>query len=356
MIWENVELRLRELIEDPQFSHPDAARHALRFRDAGDVADLVAIVDDPGACAATELIFAMACQERLWLNLVPMANEVAVRIGTEVVLRRAKGENVDAARLVLSAGEPASALAAVQRAAGPIVIEVKAFPAPDLRVPARPGEFAVWRYRGSEPESAVPAPSAEAIRILHQVADGPWPSLLSAYGAATPLGELPLDDLLGLLAHAPEPPDNAANRFLATEDPLHWYRRLQPWVCLGILHHAKDEPWATSTRRRVLVDLAFGVEDWVTDAALFALVTATYQVEPQARAEVRALVRERLDAAVRAWRPVTIEVSLAFLLLFTPGATADDKAAGRAVLIRHAGGGRKRRPGRRRPRWLGGRD
>ncbi|WP_406068520.1 hypothetical protein [Micromonospora sp. NBC_01638] len=47
----------------------------------------------------------------------------------------------------------------------------------------------------------MPAPSAAAVQALHQVAGEPWPSLLSAYLQAAPLGELPLDDLLGRLAH-----------------------------------------------------------------------------------------------------------------------------------------------------------
>ena len=34
-----------------------------------------------------------------------------------------------------------------------------------------------------------------------------------------------------------------------------------------LLHHRTDEPWATSTRRRVLVELIWGVEDWITEAA-----------------------------------------------------------------------------------------
>jgi len=144
---------------------------------------------------------------------------------------------------------------------------------------------------------------------------------------------LPLQDLLGLLGHLPEPPDTPRWRHLATSTPTYWYRLMQPWVCLGILHHAGHEPWATSTRREVLVDLAFGVEDWVADAALFALVTAAYR-EPDLRPEVRHLVRARLDAAVAAKRLVTIEASLARLMLVTPGCGADDRAVATAALAR----------------------
>jgi hypothetical protein len=118
-------------------------------------------------------------------------------------------------------------------------------------------------------------------------------------------------------------------------------------VCLGILHHAVDEHWATSTRREVLVDLAFGVEDWVVDAALFALVTAAYR-EPVLRDEVRRLVRARLDAAVAADRLVTIEESLADLMLVTPGCSLADRAVARKALA-HAG--QAAGPGPKKRRW-----
>ena len=71
---------------------------------------------------------------------------------------------------------------------------------------------------------------------------------------------------------------------------------------------------------------AGGVEDWVSDAALFALVTAAYR-EPERRAETRDLVRARLDAAAAANRWVSIHASLAALMVVTPGCRAEDRAA-----------------------------
>jgi hypothetical protein len=94
---------------------------------------------------------------------------------------------------------------------------------------------------------------------------------------------------------------------------------VQSWACLGILHHRTDEPWPTSARRRILADIAYGVEDWTTETALFALVAAAW-VDPAARPDVRELVGSRFRAA--AWaaerRPVTIMPSLAALALATP--------------------------------------
>jgi hypothetical protein len=102
-------------------------------------------------------------------------------------------------------------------------------------------------------------------------------------------------------------------------------------VCLGILCHAEDEPWRDSTPREVLVDLALGVEDWVVDATLFALVAAAYR-RPVVRGEVRDLVRARLDAAMAADRLVSIEESLAELMLITPACTGRDRRAARRAL------------------------
>ncbi|MEV4417124.1 hypothetical protein [Catellatospora sp. NPDC049609] len=336
MFPDDVDAELRRLADEPEFRHRDAARHALRFRATGDAADLVAVQDDPHPCAMTEIVFAMAGAQRRWLNWVPMPSEAICNLADEIGSRRAQGEQLTITAAGLSAAEPPSAVTAARRVAGPLHVEVAAFPAPDIRAPVRlPGRYVVWRYDGADPLPAVPAPSADAIRVLHEVGEEPWPSPLSGYVQAKPFGELPLDDLLGLLAHLPEPPDTPRWQHLARSTPTYWYRLLQPWVCLGILHHAADEPWATSTRRAVLVDLALGVEDWVADAALFALVTTAYR-EPELREEVRGLVRARLDAAVAAQRLVTIEESLAQLMLVTPGCTADDRALAQAVLDRAA--------------------
>jgi hypothetical protein len=332
MVRENVEDKLRELAADDQFPHRDAARRALRFRADGDVADLVAVADDPHACGTTEVLLAMAAQQRTWLNWVPMPEEAVSNVARDMARRRAGGENGTITELGLSGGEPASALAAfVRSAGGPVQIAIAEFGEPDMRVPLRPGRFAVWRYRGSEAEPAVAPPSAEAVQTLYRVGAEPWQSPLAGFVQAEPLGALSLDDLLGLLVHPPQAPDIPRYQVLATSDPVYWYRLLQPWVCLGILHHEKHQPWAMSTRRQVLVDLAFGVEDWVSDAALFALVAQAYR-DPSVRDEVRVLVRDRLVAATEAPRPVMIWSSLAHLMLITPGAGEGEKSLAHAVL------------------------
>jgi hypothetical protein len=339
MISDDVDGDLRRLAGQQDFRHRDAAQHAQRFRASGDVAHLVEILADPHPCDMVDVLFALAVAERPWLNWVPMPTESLCAGANEFGSRRAKGEHIEMQRITVSAAEPASAVTAFHRVIGPVAIDIMAFPSPDIRIPVRPGTYAVWRYDGNRPVPSAPAPSTDAIHTLHSVAEEPWQSPLAGYIDAEPLGELPLDDLLGLLAHLPTPPETPRWQHLARSTPTYWYRLMQPWVCLGILHHAKDEPWPTSTRREVLVDLSFGVEDWVSDSALFALVTAAYR-EPELRDEVRQLVRARLDAAVVADRLVSIEESLANLMLVTPGCTEGDRAVAKAALA-HAGSGGK---------------
>jgi hypothetical protein len=90
----DVDAELRRLADDPNFPHGDAARRAVRFRASGDVADLVAIRDDPHPCGMTEVVFAMAGSTRPWLNWVPMPSEAISNLANEIGGRRARGEQL----------------------------------------------------------------------------------------------------------------------------------------------------------------------------------------------------------------------------------------------------------------------
>ena len=60
VISKEADAELRRLASDSGFRHRDAARHAVRFRATGNVADLVAICDDPHPCGMVEVVFALA--------------------------------------------------------------------------------------------------------------------------------------------------------------------------------------------------------------------------------------------------------------------------------------------------------
>ena len=88
-----------------------------------------------------------------------------------------------------------------------------------------------------------------------------------------------------------------------------------------------------SARRRELVAIAYGQEDWTAEAALFALVVAAW-VDPALRADVPMLLISRLQDAVEVQRsrPVTVYPSFAHLVLGTPGMPEQGYGVARQLL------------------------
>jgi len=173
-------------------------------------------------------------------------------------------------------------------------------------------------------------PSAGAVERLHRVAHPLWPHPPAAYDAAVGLVLVEPDELLAMLAHPPAAPDTEVGHALAAHDPALWGRAAQVWACLGLLHHDTEEPWLGSTRRRLLVELADGGTDRVTEAALFALITYAW-VDPAARSDVAAVVARRL-AQVASGDPLGIAWSVAQLTLATPEADQATRKLAAAVI------------------------
>ncbi|MER7166611.1 tetratricopeptide repeat protein [Micromonospora sp. NPDC000207] len=336
------------LERDPAFDCAVHTAHRLRFASDGDVAHLVALTDfvrDHPDDTHEHTDLAESCRSRPWLGQLTPAGGTLVQVIRQAVHDRsaARGE-----RLRLAAPEPPSALRTLAAAVPELTVESATdVPGPDPRQPRRSGTRQLWAYQADTVAPAIPPPSAEAVRRIRQVAAPAWPHPPAAYDAAVSLATLDLPDLLGLLVHPPDPPATALGRVLNSQDPSLWVRCVQVWACLGLLHHRTDEPWDTSVRRAVLVDLLWGVEDWTTEAALFALVTAAW-VDPQVRPDVARTTAERLAdvAEVGRERPVPIATSLAYLALATP--ELDRQVVETAYQLI---GSRPRRPGRLRRFW-----
>ncbi|MEU2663257.1 tetratricopeptide repeat protein [Micromonospora sp. NPDC007220] len=320
----------RALARDPSFECAVHTAHRLRHQRDGDVAHLVALADfvrDHPDDTHEHGDLAESCRSRPWLGQVTPATGPVV----DALRQAVTDERVGLGAVRLDQPPPPSALRAAATAAPGLRIEVAGVPDPDPREPRRATTRQLWRPDGTTVVPAVPAPSPEAAARLRQLAHPAWPHPPAAYDAAVGLATLELDDLLGLLAHPPEAPPTALGRVLG-QDPSLWVRCVQVWACLGLLHHRTDEPWAESTRRRVLLDLVWGVEDWVTEAALFALVTAAW-VDPEVRADVARVVTERLAdvAAVARTRPTPIAPSLAHLALASPALDPETAALATAL-------------------------
>ncbi|GAA4575213.1 hypothetical protein GCM10023176_44080 [Micromonospora coerulea] len=308
----------RALARDPTFDCAVHTAHRLRFQRDGDVAHLVALADfarDHPDDTHEHGDLAESCRSRPWLGQVtpaggPMLDALRQALTAEGAARIA---------VRLDALEPPSAMRTVATAVPGIDVEVAAVADPDPREPRRATTCQLWRYDGTTAAPALPVPSPAAADRIRQLAHPAWPHPPAAYDAAVGLATLELADLLGLLVHPPEAPPTALGRVLAGQDPSLWVRCVQVWACLGLLHHRTDEPWAGSTRRRVLLELVWGVEDWTTEASLFALVTAAW-VDPAVRPDVARVMAERLAdvAAVARERRVPIATSVAHLALATP--------------------------------------
>jgi tetratricopeptide (TPR) repeat protein len=323
----------RALARDPTFDCAVHTGHRLRYRRDGALEHLVALADfqrDHPDDSHEHTDLAECCAGQPWLGQVPPAGEAVIDVLRQVLA--AEGP-ITGGQLQLSGLEPPSAMRAMTAAIPGVSIAVAEVVAPDLREPRRASARQLWRYDGSVAVPALPAPSGPAVERIRQLAHPAWPHPPAAYDAAVGLATVELDDLLGLLVHPPSPPATPLGRTLTERDPDLWVRCVQVWACLGLLHHRTDEPWAASTRRRVLVELVWGVEDWITEAALFALVTAAW-VDPSVRADIAQLTAERLADAISVARrrPVSIARSLANLALATPALDPAAVATAREVI------------------------
>jgi hypothetical protein len=245
----------------------------------------------------------------------------------------------------ISTMEVPSALMTVHRAHPRLVIAMGEVKEPDPRLPLLPG-VELWRFDGNNAVTALPAPSlASCVAFTAQFSDGRWAPPPTMYDMAVGLSALPIDDLLALLVHPPAVPEGAWRG-----SPSLWERSVQVWCCLGLLHHRTDEPWDISIRRRLLVEIAYGVEDWTTEAALYALLVMAW-VDPSTRGDIATLAEARFRAAVQAskTRPVTILNSLAHLTFLIPDMPADVRHLARGVAGTTWPSNRPYRPAPQRP-------
>jgi tetratricopeptide (TPR) repeat protein len=324
----------RAVARDPGHDRAVPTAHGLRYLIDGDVRHLVTLADhvreEPGGYAAA--VLARVCAGRPWLSVVPDAHEALINVLRQVLDTNEPNPEM-AMTLTLSALEPPSAFLTLHAVFPKTSVEVQSVPEPDMRLPARPVTDAVWRYDGAEVEPVLPPPPDEVAAAVRDVATHGWWSPLEAYDRAVALSACDPAHLMSVLTHPPAPPDDETGQLLGRHAPHLWVRAAQVWACLGIAHHRSDEPWTESRRRAILADLVNGPEDWVTEAAAFAVVVTAW-VDPDARADAYDLVvRRMLDLVhARQEREVTILSSMCLLVLMLPGAPDEVTALARDVL------------------------
>ncbi|SFF08686.1 hypothetical protein SAMN05216251_10866 [Actinacidiphila alni] len=328
--------------------HPQAAPavHGVRHAADGDPVHLVALADhlrDHPDHPYAGTVLARRSEWQPWLGVVDGATEATVNV-LHQILESPEAEAIRAgggARLSASAVEPPSAALAFALALPGGELTNAAAGDPDPRQPTAETAVRVWRYEGLTALPAVPPPSPEAAALLRDTASVSWPHPPAAYDHAVRLAGLGLDDLLGVLVHPPEPPDDEQGRFLREHRPELWIRAVQTFACLGLTHHRADQPWEGSERRAVLLDLLHGPEDWVNETAAFAMVAVAWG-DPAVRADVGLRLTERMLDAAKAYqtREVTVLASLCRLVLLCPWLddTYTDLARDLIAAVRRADG------------------
>lgn len=298
---------------DPSYDCVVHTLHSLRFEADGDARHLIALADytrdhPPSGHEHHEL--ETAARGRPWLGLPAGATEATVNMLAQVPADGTAGE------MALSGLEVPSALALARRRLPGLRIQISGDTPPDMVTPLRPGR-AVWAYEGNEAFPLVEPPSQAARELALRVVTPVWAHPIAAYDQALPMGQLPIAELLALAVHPPAAPEELRDL------PAGWWERsVQTYAMLGILHSAEPgraHPTDTTAHRQLLTELAYGIEDWITEAALYALVVAAW-VDPSCRPVIAETVGSRFVTAVEAsqGRAVTILDSLAALALITP--------------------------------------
>lgn len=287
------------------------AAHDGFLRDAEAIAELFHLAVTHPQTPYLRTLMYRACKAVPWLGLVPPPNESIASSPKDGVV----GIN----NVHMMALEAPSAVYAFRTRHPEARITVGEVPEPDLRK-ACSTKYGppVWTYQGTSALPATPQPDAAAIRLLAPLVVGIWGEPLAAYEHTAPLGALSEEDLLALLTHIPLPDERA--RRLDTVTGLYSNRVAQAWLCVGILHHRPQEPWTDSARRRLLLRLLHGPDDWTVDAAAFALCIAAWMT-PQYRPDITEQLAERyrFNARTVGHRYSALHDFLAAVVLMCPG-------------------------------------
>lgn len=164
-------------------------------------------------------------------------------------------------------------------------VAVAAIPDPDPRKPFRDHvDFLLWRYEGTNPHPALPAPAPMIVDAIQCIALEPYDVAIDWAKAgflAERFGPNAIPDILSTMVHPPLLPDGASS--------LSWVPRIQAIAAMAIAQI--DSGWEGSCRLPALTSLLFGPSDWTTVAAISALGHIA-EKEPRWASDILALFAE----------------------------------------------------------------
>jgi tetratricopeptide (TPR) repeat protein len=246
------------------------------------------VTDKPGSATARDLLTRL----RPFESFLPEPDDAVVN-GTRNMLAKHPGQTLTAAKWTLSAVEAPSALLSValsgKTTLDQMELTVESVATPDPRKPRKPVKYQVWKYDGNRPFPAVAAPptyvSDEIAKAAHRFFDADaWWNL--AGRLAMHLGPAAIPPLLGVLVHPPAVPDGVP--------AWTWIRHVQTMTTF-VLAQIDADPWPTSVRRDLITSLLRGPVDWITTAAITAVIQLARRTTDDAiRRELAALVEEAI--------------------------------------------------------------
>lgn len=316
---EGLALLEKVVAAEPGHEKAGPALLGMRFEEDGDAAHLLALADHYREYPDHEYAaFLLGHHSRglAWVGQVAGATEACINVLRQLI---EAGNYGITGEMSLSIIEPPSALATLRLVVPELSMSFLEVGDPDPRQPLRPVDVAVWQYADLDARPVFGPPSAQTRALVADLATPNWPGPTGLYDQAVALAGVPVPELLGVLAHPPAPQDAPWPDDFAMRSPDYWVRSVQTVACVGLAHHRADEPWASSERRRILLDLLDGPEDWVCEAAGMALVAVGWAF-PEARDDVLELLLNRLGAfmQVAEHRPVTVLGSMCHLVLACP--------------------------------------
>lgn len=141
---------------------------------------------------------------------------------------------------------------------------------PDPREPIGPVGVALWRRVGEQLFPALPAPPADTVAPIAELAASRFRRSRWWASAGQIAERFDATDLQLLLACVVRPPP--LPRGLAVQE---WIPRVQLASAFVIAQLALEEPWTESARRSGLFSILHGPMDWSTSAAIVALACLT---------------------------------------------------------------------------------
>lgn len=268
-------------------------------------------------------LYQQAKAARPWIGGIPLPTEAAGNLLAQLASQTPRtgipGETVG--QVTVSGIESPSAVTALLTYFPKMSISVMDNPSPDIREPMSTAfGTPIWTYQGTDAVPAVAAASSAACDTLRALAGGGgWADPFTAYERASALAGLSASDLLGLVAFPLLPPEDGSWEQRWRMHPAFWARMAQAWACVGILHHRPEQPWQGSERRKLLLRLLFGPEDWCVDAAAFALYTSAL-MNPDQQEDIAAAICARYLHVTRALglRPTELHRPFAHIVIACP--------------------------------------